>query len=175
MKKFVNLLLLLLCSGIFLTAASGSEEDDEIGTVETSEYDTSKIYKIGEVMKCPDFDIKINNIKIKKKGTRIDSYSVVADPEWVAVNLTVKNKSKEAKTFYNSDIEFVNSNGEIIGSSIFSYDIWGSELLMSPKLSSGGSKTGFIQYSNTNTNNNNLMLNVKCNSKITYKVSLSSK
>lgn len=146
--------------------------------VDGSKYDTKKIYKVGDTLDCPDFDVTIDKVQIKKKGTRIDSYQKIADPEWIGVTLTVKNKSKDTKTFYGSKVDLINSSGEVLEHDWMTYKIWGSELLNSPELISGGSKTGYIQFTNTDTDNSKLTLKVDCDTelfddKVIYKVDIS--
>lgn len=173
MKKILNIFLLVICGAFFFVAALGSSSD-----VDSSKYDTDKVYKVGDKLDCPAFDVTINKVSIKKKGTKIDSYQVIDDPEWIGVTLTVKNKSDETKTFYSSKVDLINSNGEVLEHSWISYKIWGSELLNSPELISGGTKTGYIQFANNNTNNSNLTLKVDCNTglfddDVIYKVNIS--
>ena len=173
MKKAFSITLFVLCGGIFMLMAVGSSSD-----VDSSKYDTSKTYSIGETLDCPTFDITVDKVEIKPEGTAIDSYQVISDPEWIGVTLTVKNKSNETKTFYGSKVNLINSNGEVLNHSWITYKIWGSELLNSPELVSGGSKTGYIQFSNNTTDNSNLTLQVDCNTgffddDIIYKVNVS--
>jgi hypothetical protein len=148
--------------------------------VDGSKYDTKKTYHVGDTLDCPDFDVTIDKVQIKKKGTRIDSYSKIADPEWIGVTLTIKNKSKDTKTFYGSKVDLVNSSGEVLEHDFMTYKIWGVELLDSPELISGGSKTGYIQYTNTEADNSKLVLKVDCDTglfddKVVYKVDVSQK
>lgn len=173
MKKVYSLLLFLLCGGFFMICALGSTSD-----VDSTDYDTAKIYSIGETLNCPSFDITVDSVQIKRKGTYIDSYQYIDDPEWIGVILTVKNKSSETKTFYGSDVDLINTNGEVLDHSWLTYKIWGAELLNSPELISGGAKTGYIQFSNNSTDNSNLILHVDCNTglfddNIIYKVNIS--
>ena len=173
MKKMCNLLLFVLCGGFFMTCALGSTNE-----VDSSNYDTAKVYSVGETLNCPSFDITVDSVQIKGKGTYIDSYQYIDDPEWIGVILTVKNKSSEAKTFYGSDVDLINANGEVLDHSWITYKIWGAELLNSPELVSGGSKTGYIQFSNNSTDNSNLILQVDCNTglfddDVIYKVNIS--
>lgn len=146
--------------------------------VDSSKYDTNKVYSVGDTLNCPNFDITIDSVQIKKKGTAIDSYFVINEPEWIGVILTVKNKGSETKTFYGSDVSLINSNGEVLDSSWMTYKIWGAEPLYSPELVPGGSKTGYIQFTNNDTNNSGLTLKVDCNTglfddEIIYKVNIS--
>lgn len=173
MKKVYNVLLLILCGFFFMMFALGSSSE-----VDSSNYDTDKIYSIGETLDCPAFDITVDKVEMKPKGTRIDSLQVIDDPEWIGVTLTVKNKSDETETFYGDDVNLINANGEVLEHSWVTYEIWGTGLLNSPELVSGGSKTGYIQFSNNSTDNSNLTLQVNCNTglfddDIIYKVNVS--
>ena len=151
----VIILIIFACAAI---AISGTT--DENG--ELIKYDTEKNYKPGEILVCPDFEVTIDNVQIKKKGTRIDSYQVISDPEWIGIVLTIKNTSSKTKIFYGSNVKITNKSVEVLDSSILSYSIWGAELLDSPKLVSGGKKTGYIQFSNTETDDSKLKLTVDC-------------
>ena len=173
MKKIFNLLLFVLCGGFFMMCALGSTNETD-----SSDYDTAKVYNVGETLNCPSFDIVVDSVQIKGKGTHIDSYQYIDDSEWIGVILTVKNKSSETKTFHGSDVDLINSNGEVLSHSWMTYKIWGVELLDSPELVSGGSKTGYIQFSNNSTDNSNLTLKVDCNTSlfdddVVYKVNIS--
>ena len=130
---------------------------------ENRKKDTSVVHNVGETVKCPYFDVTLNSFQVKKEGTYIDSYFYIADPEWVGVILTVYNTSTDTHTFYSSNVTLQNSTGEIITHKFWNYDIWGAEMLNSPKLISGGTKTGYISYANTNQDDSNLILVVSCN------------
>lgn len=127
-------------------------------------------YGVGETAKCPDFSITLNNYSFKKKGTRIDYFTTVDDPEWIGVVVTVKNTTNYKKTIYTSDFQILNSTGEYLSHDYFSYKIWGKNIqpLNSPELAPGGKKKGYIQFSNTNKDNSNLLLIVNCNDKLIF-------
>ena len=66
----------------------------------------------------------------------------------------------------------------MVKNSWLTYNVWGVELLNSPKLASGGTKTGYVDFTNNNTDNSNLTLKVDCNTgfwddDIIYKVNIS--
>ena len=145
---------------------------------ESNEYDTSKIYNVGEKLTCPYFDVTVDNVQIKQKGTKIDNYQVIDDPEWIGVTLTVTNTSSENHIFSTSKINLVNTNGEVLEHNWLTYKIWGVEILNSPELISGGTKTGYIQYSNPSTDNSNLTLLIDCSAgifeeEVIYKINVS--
>lgn len=158
MKKIVLLIFLAFLS----TACSAYNNMDEEDLKKAS----NKTYNVGDTVSCPQFDITLNDYIIKTKGETVGNNTIVDDPEWIAIILTVKNTDDSEHTFYNSDVTIENSNGEIIESSTLSYKVWGYEGLSSPTLSSGGEKQGYIQFSNTNQDNSNLILKISCNDKI---------
>lgn len=121
------------------------------------------IKQIGETASCPNFDITVEKVQYKKKGTKVDSFTVISDPEWIGVTLKITNTSNEKHTFYNSDVTLQNSSGEILDSPFISYKMWGVESLGNPELAPSGTKTGYIQFNNTNDDNSNLILSVNCN------------
>ena len=57
MKKVTNLLFLTLCGGLFMVFALGSSSE-----VDSSEYNTDKIYSIGETLDCPAFERKTSSL-----------------------------------------------------------------------------------------------------------------
>lgn len=178
-KSTVSVVIIAICILIFVIYFATSDFKGLFGETKTeTKYNTQKIYSINEVLHCPNFDVTIDDFKIKKKGTRIDDFSVISDPEWIGVILTVKNIRNKTHTFYTSNVSLTNTNGEILSHSVLTYKIWGAENLNSPELISGGVKKGYIQFSNNQTDNSNLILNVKCQTElfkdeIIYKVKLS--
>lgn len=172
------LIVVLIVGTIFIGFNSSNKLDNAEKETSPPKYDTSKIYNMGETLNCPNFDITIDNVQIKTQGTYYDSYSYVTDPEWIAVTVTVNNKSNETKMFSTFNFDLINSNGEIISPTVFFYNVWGIEKYDSPELVSGGTKTGFIPFTNTNQNNSNLILKVDCNTglfedDVIYKVNIS--
>lgn len=159
-KVFIGIIPILVC--FLLTACSVYNDIDENALEEAA----NKTYYVGDTVSCPQFDITLNDYIIKVKGESVGNNTIVADPEWIAVILTVKNTDDSEHTFYNSNVTLENSNGEIIKSNILSYKVWGYEGLSSPTLSSGGEKQGYIQFSNTNQDNSNLTLKISCDDKI---------
>lgn len=119
-------------------------------------------YYLGEKFSCPNFDITIDKYKIKKKGDSIDSYYEVADPEWIGLIMTIENTSSEVKSFSQTSVNLINSNGETITLSWNSSDVWGVEALGSPSIQPGYKKTGYIEFANTNQDNSNLSAKVYC-------------
>lgn len=145
---------------------------------EEKKYDTDKVYNVGDMLECPNFNVKVEKVEIKGKGTRVDSFTTISDPEWIGVTLTVTNTSESTYTFYGDKVKIVNSKGEIIEKQYLTYKMWGTESLDSPKLIAGGTKTGYIQYANTDDDNSNLILNVDCNTglfedSLIYRVNIS--
>lgn len=176
--RIISIILSICIFGVLWYFIFNTFESLFESSIDASKYDTDKIYSVGDTLICPNFEIKIDKVQIKKKGTAIDSYKVIDEPEWIGVILTVKNTGERTKTFYSSNVNIVNSSGEFLDQSVWTYKIWGSEPLHSPELISGGSKSGYIQFSNTETNNSNLILNLDCDTglfdtDIIYKVDIS--
>lgn len=170
--SIITILLILGMVGYFADKYDVTTESEE------TKYNTSKVYSVGELLSCPDFDITVDNVQIKKKGASIDSYYVISDPEWIGVTLTVKNKSNYKETFYSSKVKLTNSNGEVLEHAVITYNVWGVPLLNSPTLEPGGIKTGYIDFVNNNDDNSNLVLNIDCRNgllseDVQYKVNIS--
>lgn len=138
------------------------EEESNRKAQENRKKDTKVIHNLGETVSCIDFDVSVDSYQIKPKGTYIDSYQYIDDPEWIGIIVTVRNKTDETHTFNSSNFTLQNSNGEVITHRFWNYDIWGIEMFNSPKLVGGGTKTGYISYTNTNQDNSNLIVQVKC-------------
>lgn len=151
---FVGLFLIGLWVGNGSNSDSSSDEKES----------TNKVYNVGDTVTCGNFDVTLNSYQIKEQGEDVDDYSVVSDPEWVAVILTVRNTSNSENTFYTSNVELQNSSGEILSSAFITYKIWGVEMLKSPTLAPNGEKTGYIQFRNTDNDNSNLKLRIDCGS-----------
>mgnify|MGYP004567498895 CR=1 FL=1 len=146
---------------------NNKNNNDNSSKSDTNSDNKSNNYKVGDTISCKHFDVKLESFIIKKKGTAIDSFYQISDPEWIGVILTVKNTDKSTHTFYTSQVEIRNSNGEFINHSSFSYAIWGDYLsLRSPELAPGGIKTGYVQFANNNQNNDNLALIINCKDKL---------
>jgi len=153
----------------FKDQAAKAEAAKQAKEKEVKKKNSKVLHQVGETVICPHFEITLNRYQIKGKGTHIDSYQVISDPEWIGVILTVKNISDEEATFFTSDLRLQNSSGEIINPSFWNYNIWGAELLNSPKLISGGTKTGYVTFANTNQDHSNLKLRISCDDKIISK------
>ena len=128
------------------------------------EYKEPIAKKIGEEFICQEFkeySITVNSYKFKTGS--IDSYQKIPDgEEWVGIIVTVKNKGEDEMQFSENSFNLINSNGEIIKPDAFTYDVWGIERLNNVTLSTGGTKTGYIAFSNSNTDNSNLKLEFVC-------------
>lgn len=137
-------------------------------TTKKTTSDASKHYKVGESLSCKYFEVKLEDFSIKPKGTSLGYYLTINDPEWIGVILTVKNiDDVGVHTFYTSQAEIKNSNGEFIEHSALTYDLWGDYMpLDSPELAPGGVKTGYIQFANSNQDNESLELKIDCEDKL---------
>ena len=172
-----TILVLIVCvgGGVFMYNQFMKPFESKI---DGSSYNTYKTYSVGDTLTCPNWEITIEEVKVKKKGERIDKYSVVSDPELIGVILSVKNIGTETDTYFTTNVNLTNSHGEVIDPSYLSLKIWGTDLFDSPELTPGGYKKGYIQYSNTDQDDSNLILNVDCDTDlfdddVIYKVDIS--
>ena len=120
--------------------------------------------KIGDTITCSKFDITVNSVQYKKRGTELDKFTSIADPEWIGITLTVKNNSNRTQKFTKSMVEVQNNKGEVLKTPAFDYNIWGITSLNYPELESKQFKTGYIHFMNTNDDNSNIKLIFKCSS-----------
>ena len=143
-----------------------------VGYVINNMGDSTYQASIGEELKCFDYTITIDDFKFKTGS--IDSYhEVPKGTEWIGLIVTAKNTSDNDVAISSSKFEVINSNGEILKYDAFSYKVYGNYDTLGAKLAPGGSKTGYISFSNTNTDNSNLIVVFKCGAwDNTYKIKL---
>ena len=116
---------------------------------------------IGEELICSDYKVVINEYKIKTGA--IDSfYQVPEGTEWIGLIVTATNTSDDEVNINSSSFELTNSNGEILTYDVLSYKVYGNYDTLGGTLAPGGTKTGYINFSNNNTYNNNLTVKFKC-------------
>lgn len=152
----IILLSIIICVTIYMIDTSIVDYDNIS--------DVSKTYHIGDTVNCGDFTVKLESYKIKKKGDRIDSFSVVDDQQWVAIFLTYTNISGEEK-YLSKNIRLINGNGEELEQPTLYYNVWNGVHLDGATLMSGGSKTGFVQFINTKIDKpKDFILQIACNS-----------
>lgn len=156
------------------TTTAQTIEETTISTTKTTKSTTTKATTtkttavplsgdINKTFSCPDYDVTVIGYQIKKKGTRIDRITVIGEPEWVAVFIKVQNKSNNEIDVYSHNFKFINHNGEVIEPSVLTYSIWGKyRMFKNPTLTKGGSSTGYLQYSNNDTDNNGLKFRIEC-------------
>lgn len=119
---------------------------------------------IGEEFSCSEYEnYSVTVDRFEFKTGAIDSFQKIPDgEEWVGIIVTVKNNGEEEMQFSENNFNLINSNGEIIKPDSFTYSVWGIDRLNNVKLASGGTKTGYIAFSNSNTDNSNLKLDFVC-------------
>ncbi len=138
---------------LMIDAAISSNEKDK------TEKETEK--NIGDELICDKYKVVINEYKIKTGS--IDSFYKVPDgQEWIGIIITATNTSDDDVSVYASDFKLTNSNGEIIDNDTITYNVWGDYTTFSGELAPGGTKTGYIAYSNTNTDNSDLKIKFEC-------------
>lgn len=116
---------------------------------------------IGDELICENYKMVVNEFKFKTGS--IDSWQEVPKgTEWIGIIVTATNTSDENVNIYPSNFEITNSNGEIIKYNVISYKVWGNYETLGGELAPGGTKTGYVSFSNTNTDNSNLTLKFKC-------------
>lgn len=140
---FFLIIFVVILFAIFMITTGGKYESKNIIIS-----DNNKIYSIGDTIKIDGFEITLNKFNTKSKGDIIDDYSVVDDPQWIAVYFTYKNISNDDKDI-DRNIRIINGNGEYISSSTVYYKVWEGTLLENSKLASGGSKTGYVPFVNS--------------------------
>ena len=157
-KKLLVIISLLL---ITLTGCSNYTYDEEALAKAQKQ-----IYHIGDTVSCPGYDVTLVDTKINNNGEYAKSGLQVSDPQWITAVLTIKNTHDDTIKFYGSDKKIEISTCEIIEKNTFTYDVLGYELLGSPELTPGGTKTGYVMFSNTNQDSSNIRLRVSCNEQI---------
>ena len=148
-----NWILILVIISIFVfSAILGILFGDPNYTTSTTNSDvnesTSNIYYIGETIQFKNYSVTLNNIQTKEKGADIGDTGILDTEQVVAVTLTYNNTSNTDCSIANHT-RLINGNGEKIKTSFFYYTIWGVNHMDFVTLISGGTKTGFLQYTNT--------------------------
>lgn len=132
-----------------------------ISTMDDSDLQKNVSKNIGEELICNKYKVVINSFNLKTGS--IDSFQEVpSGTEWIGIIVTATNTSEEDVSINSSNFKIVNSNGEILNYDVISYKVWGNYDTLGGKLAPGGTKTGYVSFSNTNTDNSNLTLNFKC-------------
>ena len=117
---------------------------------------------IGDELICKDYTAIIESFKYKTGG--IDSFFKIPDnEEWIGLIVSVKNTTNSKVSINSSDFNVINSNGQILKPNVLTYKIWDTECLCSPQLAENGTKKGYIVFTNGNTDNSNIIVELKCN------------
>ena len=118
--------------------------------------------KIGEELLCEDYKVIINSFQYKT-GAFSDYQTIPDGEEWIGLIVTVTNTSTEDRTIKYSDFNIINSNGERLRPDSFTYKVWGVDTLGNVSLIPNGTKTGYVAFSNNNTDNSNIVVEFQCN------------
>lgn len=111
--------------------------------------------------------ITCNNKKITvkkiKRVTKNESSYVPAGKEWIGVYIVFENKSKEDMSYYESDFNLVNGNGEVI-KPVFNIikGVLDHDRLNNGTLTAGGKREGYVMFDNDSIGDKNLSLRVVC-------------
>lgn len=144
---FVLLILVIFIAFIMSVDENGLEENIQ--------------KNVGDELVCDKYKVVVNEFKFKTGS--IDSFQKVPDgTEWIGIIVTATNTSEENINVYSSNFEITNSNGEILEYDAISYKVWGNYDTFGGELAPGGTKTGYIAFTNPNTDNSNLTLKFKC-------------
>lgn len=152
MKK---ILLGLLC-GMFLLSITGCSTGGE--------YKEPIQKNIGDELSCSEYKkYTVTVDRFDFKTGSIDSFTKVPDgQEWVGIIVTVKNNGDEEMQYNVNTFNLINSNGERISPDNLTWNVWGVNKMDNVKLVAGGTSTGYIAFSNSNTDNSNLKLEFVC-------------
>lgn len=161
--KIITIIRIILSIIIIAAMAFGVYMLIDIFTSSTEELEPiSK--NIGDELVCNDYVITIDDFAYRT-GNQGGVLSVPEGEEWIGITVSAKNTSSENNTINIADFNIINSNGEIILPDAITYDVWGIDVFGSPELAPGGTKTGYIAFSNSNQDNSDITVELKCNRK----------
>ena len=129
------------------------------------EYKEAIQKNIGEEMTCSEYEkysVVVNSYGFKTSNDDLGYIKVPDGEEWVGIIVTVKNTGDEEMQFAVNNFNLINSNGEIISPDNMTWNVWNATKMDNVKLSKGGTSTGYIAFSNPNTDNSNLKLEFVC-------------
>lgn len=118
--------------------------------------------RIGEELFCENYKIVINSFQYKT-GAFSDYQTIPNGEEWIGLIVTVTNTSDSDRTINFTDFNIINSNGERLKPDSLTYKVWGVDALGSVSLIPNGTKTGYVAFSNNNTDNSNIIVEFQCN------------
>ena len=148
------LTVVFLCIGFIILMCIIIPTDDK-----EDEMKPKTNYKFNETISCDKYDITFNSYNIK---TYKDNDYIIDGEQWIALYVTIKNTSNNDITFYESNIEYINNNGEIISRMPLTVDIWKGERLNSPEIIRGGTKTGYIVFRENLNKIDNISFRLNC-------------
>lgn len=144
----------------FITNYLFPQQEDEIA--ENTSNEDNKIKSIGDEIVCDNYKVIVESFNYKTGS--IDYFQKIPDgQEWIGVIINATNTSSKNNTINSSDFNIINTNGQVITPDAITYNVWGVESFGSPELIPNGTKRGYIVFSNDNTNNDNIVLEIKCN------------
>ena len=119
---------------------------------------------IGDELQCSEYEkYTVTVDRYDFKTGDIDSYHTIPDGhEWIGVVVTVKNMGEDEMQVHVDNFNIINSNGERIKPDTLTYNVWGINPLDNVNLVSGGTSSGYINFSNNSQDNSNLKLEFVC-------------
>lgn len=118
--------------------------------------------RIGEELFCENYKVVINSFQYKT-GAFSDYQTIPNSEEWIGLIVTVTNTSDSDRTINFTDFNIINSNGERLKPDSLTYKVWGVDALGNVSLIPNGTKTGYVAFSNNNTDNSNIIVEFQCN------------
>ena len=130
-------------------------------TENTTTFDENNINKS---ITCNNKKITVKKIK---RVTKNESSYVPTGKEWIGIFIVFENKSKEDMSYYESDFNLVNGNGEVI-KPVFNVikGVLDHDRLNNGTLTAGGRREGYVMFDNDSIGDKNLSLRVVCQDNI---------
>lgn len=130
------------------------------------EYKEAIQKSIGEELTCSEYEkysVTVDSYGIKTSNDYIGDYIKVPDgEEWIGIIVTVRNDGDDEMQFSVNNFNLINSNGEVIKPDMGTWNVWGTNKMDNVKLKPGGTSTGYIAFTNKNTDNSNIKLEFIC-------------
>lgn len=130
-------------------------------TENTTTFDENNINKS---ITCNNKKITVKKIK---RVTKNESSYVPTGKEWIGIYIVFENKSKEDMSYYESDFNLVNGNGEVI-KPVFNIikGVLDHDRINNGTLTAGGRREGYVMFDNDSIGDKNLSLRVVCQDNI---------